>query len=49
MIPLSAARRTRFVLEENGVHPEYHEFPMGHHVTPESMGVVRDFLGRVLR
>jgi len=48
MIPLSAARRTRFVLEENGVHPEYHEFPMGHHVTPESMEVLRAFLRRLL-
>jgi predicted esterase len=37
------------VLEENGVAPEYHEFPMGHHVTAESMAVVRAFLGRVLR
>jgi phospholipase/carboxylesterase len=48
MIPLFAARRTRFVLEENGVTPEYHEFPMGHHVTPESMEVVRAFLAREL-
>jgi phospholipase/carboxylesterase len=48
MIPLFGARRTRFVLEENGVRPEYHEFPMGHHVTEESMAVVRGFLGRVL-
>jgi len=48
MIPLFAARRTRFILEENGVHPEYHEFRMGHHVTEESMAVVRGFLGRVL-
>jgi phospholipase/carboxylesterase len=49
MIPVSGARRTRFVLEENGVHPEYHEFPMGHHVTPESVAVVADFLARRLR
>jgi len=48
MIPLWAAQRTRLVLEENGVHPEYHEFPMGHHVTNESMAVVRGFLVRVL-
>jgi len=48
MIPLWGAQRTRLVLEENGVAPEYHEFPMGHQVTPESMAVVREFLGRVL-
>jgi phospholipase/carboxylesterase len=48
MVPVLNARRTRFVLEENGVRPEYHEFPMGHHVTPESLEVVREFLGRVL-
>jgi len=48
MIPLSAAQRTRFILEQHGVHPEYHEFPMGHHVTPESMEVVRAFLRRLL-
>jgi len=48
MIPLFAAQRTRFVLEQNGVTPEYHEFPMGHHVTEGSMEVVRGFLGRVL-
>lgn len=48
MIPVLAARRTRHVLDEHGVSPEYHEFAMGHHVTPESMAVVRAFLGRVL-
>ena len=48
MIPLFAARRTRFILEENGVTPEYHEFPMGHHVTPASMDVVKGFLRRLL-
>jgi len=48
MIPLFAAQRTRFVLEENGIVPEYHEFPIGHHVTPESMEVVRTFLRRCI-
>jgi phospholipase/carboxylesterase len=47
MIPVLAARRTRHILEEHGLTPEYHELPMGHHVTPESMAVVREFLGRV--
>ena len=48
MIPVLAARRTRRVLESHGVEPEYHEFPMGHFVTPESIGVVADFVRRRL-
>jgi phospholipase/carboxylesterase len=48
MIPVLAARRTRHILEEHGLAPEYHEFPMGHQVTLESMAVVRAFLGRIL-
>ncbi|HUP46299.1 MAG TPA: alpha/beta hydrolase [Thermoanaerobaculia bacterium] len=48
MIPLPAARRARQVLERYGLQPEYAEFPMGHHVTPESMAVVADFLRRQL-
>jgi len=46
MIPVVAARRARRVLEEHGIEPEYHEFAMGHHVTPESMEVVGDFIRR---
>jgi phospholipase/carboxylesterase len=49
MIPLLAAHRARRVLEEHGVEPEYHEFPMGHQVTMESMQVVAEFIRRVLR
>ena len=49
MVPVINARRTRHILEEHGVMPEYHELPMGHHVTPESMLVVREFLRRVLK
>ena len=48
VIPVNAARRTRMVLEEHGVNPEYHEFPMAHQVTMESVGVVREFLARAL-
>jgi phospholipase/carboxylesterase len=48
MIPVVAARRARRVLEDHGIEPEYHEFPMGHHVTPESMKVVADFIRRVM-
>jgi len=46
MIPVVTARRARRVLEDHGIQPEYHEFPMGHHVTPESMAVVADFIRR---
>ena len=48
VIPVLAARRTRRVLESHGVEPEYHEFPMGHQVTPESIAVVADFIRRQL-
>ena len=48
MIPVLAARRARRLLEQHGIEPEYHEFPMGHHVTPESMEIVRDFIARCL-
>ena len=48
MVRIIDARRTRHILEEHGVRPEYHEFPMGHHVTPESIEVAREFSGRVL-
>jgi len=44
MIPVLAARRARRVLESHGVEPEYHEFAMGHFVTPESIAVVADFI-----
>ena len=48
MIPVLAARRTRRVLESHGIEPEYHEFPMGHFVTPESIAAVADFIRRCL-
>jgi phospholipase/carboxylesterase len=47
MIPVIAARRARRFLEGHGTLPEYHEFPMGHHVTPESMEAVGEFIQRV--
>ena len=48
VIPVNAARRTRRVLEEHGVEPEYHEFPMSHQVSQESIAVVAEFVARVL-
>ena len=44
VIPVVAARRTRMVLEEHGIEPEYHEFPIGHQVSEEEMQVVAAFL-----
>lgn len=48
VIPVRAARRTRRFLQENGIEPEYHEFPMAHHITEESMAVVARFVKRCL-
>lgn len=48
VIPIIAPRRARLVLRNAGLEPEYHEFPMGHHTSMESMEVVRRFVGRVL-
>ena len=48
VIPVIAARRTRRLLEEHGIEPEYHELPMGHHVTPESLAIVAEFIHRCL-
>lgn len=44
VIPVVAAQRSRRVLEDHGIEPEYHEFAMGHHVTPESLEAVANFL-----
>ncbi len=44
MINVNMARRARRVLEEHGADVDYHEFPMGHHVTPDSLEVVRRFI-----
>jgi len=48
MIPVLAAHRTRRILEEHGIHPEYHEFPIGHWVSEEELIVVKNFLKRCL-
>ena len=48
VIPVVYARKTRRILEDLGVHPEYQEFPMGHWVTDESMALVKEFLGKSL-
>jgi phospholipase/carboxylesterase len=49
MIPVLVAHRAKRVLEQHGIKPEYHEFPMGHFVTPESLSVVGEFIRRCLQ
>jgi phospholipase/carboxylesterase len=49
MINVNMARRARRVLEQHGIEPEYHEFPMGHQVTPESLAVVAEFVQRCMK
>ena len=44
MINVNMARRARRVLESRGLDPEYHEFPIGHQVSTESMAVVGEFI-----
>jgi phospholipase/carboxylesterase len=49
VIPVLVAHRTRRVLEDHGVDVEYHEYPMGHQVSEESMSAVAKFMaGRLL-
>jgi phospholipase/carboxylesterase len=48
VVPVLHARHTRHVLENHGLHPEYHEFPIGHSVSMEELAVVKDFLVRTI-
>lgn len=48
VLPVQIAHRARRVLQSHGVDPEYHEFPMGHSLSPDSLAVVREFLRRML-
>jgi phospholipase/carboxylesterase len=48
MINVNLARRARRVLEDKGADVEYHEFPMGHHISPQSLDVVRGFIRKRL-
>jgi phospholipase/carboxylesterase len=47
-ITIEDATTARKVLERAGLQPEYHEFPMGHEVTADSLAAVRSFVHRVL-
>jgi phospholipase/carboxylesterase len=48
MINVNMARRARRVLEEKGADVDYHEFPMGHGISPQSLDVVREFIRKRL-
>jgi phospholipase/carboxylesterase len=48
VVPVINARRMRAVLEEHGIQPEYHELPMGHTVSEETMAIVARFLHEVI-
>lgn len=48
VIPPFAAQRTRAILEQAGIHPEYHEYDMGHWIVPEELEAVRAFIKRAL-
>jgi phospholipase/carboxylesterase len=45
---IELGRSARDLLEKAGLVTEYHEFNMGHQITPESLAVVRDYVHRVL-
>jgi phospholipase/carboxylesterase len=47
-LPIERGRIVRATLEEAGLHPEYHEFHMGHQITPESLSVVSEFILRTV-
>lgn len=48
VISALVAHRARRVLEQHGVDVEYHEFPMGHQVSQESLDVVAGFIRKKL-
>ncbi|WP_016952555.1 alpha/beta hydrolase [Anabaena sp. PCC 7108] len=44
VVPLPAAIKAKTVAESLGVAVEYHEFDMGHEISPEMLGVLRNFV-----
>ena len=48
MLPVAWGRESRDRLEQLGVDLEYHEFPMGHNVSIESLEVVNKWLEKYL-
>ena len=48
VIPVLAAQRTRQLMMNAGINPEYYEFDMGHWIVPEEVEAVRAFLAKCL-
>ncbi len=44
VVPINAAQQAQQVLKELGISVTYHEFAMGHEVTPAVLKVLREFL-----
>ncbi|WP_071190113.1 alpha/beta hydrolase [Trichormus sp. NMC-1] len=44
VVPLPAAIKAKTVAESLGVAVDYHEFDMGHEISPEMLGVLRSFV-----
>ncbi|WP_414528548.1 alpha/beta hydrolase [Nodularia chucula] len=44
VVPLSAALKTRDFTESLGMEVDYHEFDMGHEVSPQMLNVLHDFV-----
>jgi phospholipase/carboxylesterase len=45
---IELGRSARDLLAASGLEPEYHEFEMGHEITPKSLAVVREYARRRL-
>jgi phospholipase/carboxylesterase len=44
VVPVEGSRKAVKALKDAGYNPILREFPMGHQITEESLGAVRDFL-----
>lgn len=48
VVDVERGRRTRVALRANGIEAEYHEYPMGHEIVPESILDLRTWIDGVL-
>ncbi|MBH8556008.1 alpha/beta hydrolase [Nostocaceae cyanobacterium CENA357] len=49
VVPLEAALKARETVEALGVATEYHEFDMGHEISPQMLEVLRNFVVNVMK
>lgn len=47
MVDIGRGRHTQETLRRHGIEPEYHEYAMGHEISPESLATLRHWLDRV--